>query len=339
MNDRRIDSLRTPRVLVSALVALAVAWPLASVAYAVPADTEPAAAAREGGIEGLNAATLYAQVRVIGASASSGFGVVPPSEEGSKERLRSVNLAQVADCAAGGASKVVGKASSFFFSSPLETGTAQVEWVLADETRPSLVIAGDFLFWFTYGSHGTGEGDAASDDESVRLKTLESGLALLDRLVEAQIPVVVGDVPDMSPAVGKMLSPRQMPAKATLQKANERIRAWAEGKKRVAVMPLAKLVEDLRSGKPFESGRRTWSEASDGALIQRDQLHPTFAGLVAVLACSEQAANQRFLGIAMPGAPGAPKAFEHDPSKVAGCARERAKAAKAPATPPAQGAP
>jgi hypothetical protein len=92
----------------------------------------------------------------------------------------------------------------------------------------------------------------------------------------------------------------------------------------VAVLPLAKLVDDLRSGKPFEAGRRSWSEEVDGALIQRDQLHPTFTGSVALLACTEQAANERFLGVRQPNAPGAPVAFEHDPTKVAERIREAA---------------
>jgi hypothetical protein len=92
------------------------------------------------------------------------------------------------------------------------------------------------------------------------------------------------------------------------------------------VLPLARLVEDLRSGKPFAAGRRSWSESTDGPLIQRDQLHPTFAGTVALLARSEQAANERLLGFRQPNAPGTPVAFEHDPAAVA----ERARLEAAP---------
>jgi hypothetical protein len=99
----------------------------------------------------------------------------------------------------------------------------------------------------------------------------------------------------------------------------------------VAVVPLARLVAELRSGKPFEAGRRTWSEAADGALIQRDQLHPTFVGSLALLACIEQAVNERFLGVTQPNAPGAPRAFREDPAAVAATWRERADAAPTPA--------
>jgi hypothetical protein len=130
-------------------------------------------------------------------------------------------------------------------------------------------------------------------DESQRIATLERGLALLERFDARGIPVVVGDIPDMSPAVGRMLSRAQMPEADTIGRANARIREWARERPRVAVMPLARLVEDLRSGTPFTAGRRSWSETTDGPLIQRDQLHPTFAGTVALLARSEQAANER----------------------------------------------
>ena len=42
---------------------------------------------------------------------------------------------------------------------------------------------------------------------------------------------------------------------------------------------------------------------------------------MALIAGSEQAANERFLGVRQPNAPGAPVAFEHDPAKVAERAR------------------
>ena len=104
----------------------------------------------------------------------------------------------------------------------------------------------------------------------------------------------------------------------------------------MAVLPLAQLVEELRSGTPFVAGRRTWSERADGPLIQRDQLHPTFAGTVALLARAEQAANARLLGVRQPNAPGAPSAFLHDPAAVAERARiEAAESAERPRGAPA----
>lgn len=319
-------------------LALTVGLTLAAVPAAMPSTARDA-------LPGLDASALYARVHVIGASASAGFGVRPPVERGTPGRLSTLTLAKVAQCAGTGSCRVTGDATGLFFGAPLPTGTEQVASLLSQDPRPTAVFAVDFLFWFTYGALAVDEGRAPITDEAQRLRGLEAGLALLDRIVEAQLPLVVGDIPDMSPAVGKMLSRAQMPKPETLAKANERIRVWAEGKARVAVLPLSRLVDDLRSGKPFEAGRRGWSEERDGPLIQRDQLHPTFAGTVALLARTEQAANERFLGVRQPNAPGAPAAFEHDPSKVGARVRESIQGAGNAATPPAgpgaprQGAP
>lgn len=326
------------RALSGVALALTVTLTLAAVPVAMPSTARDA-------LPGLDASTLYARVHVIGASASAGFGVRPPVERGAPGRLSSLTLAKVAQCASTGSCRVTGDATGLFFGSPLPTGTEQVSSLLAQDPKPTAVFAVDFLFWFTYGALVVDEGRAPITDEAQRLRGLEAGLALLDRIVDAQLPLVVGDIPDMSPAVGKMLSRAQMPKPDTLAKANDRIRAWAEGKPRVAVLPLSRLVDDLRSGKPFEAGRRSWSEEADGPLIQRDQLHPTFAGTVALLARTEQSANERFLGVRQPNAPGAPAAFEHDPAKVGARVRESIQAPGSPAPRPAgpgaprQGAP
>jgi hypothetical protein len=278
---------------------------------------------------GIDAKTLWDRAHVIGASASAGFGVRPPLPPDHPGRLQPVTLAAIADAARAGAGTVTGDATGLFFLSPSANGGREVEGTLATQPRPTIVIGVDFLFWFTYGA-ADGDGRAIRDEKQ-RLAHLEVGLALADRIAKAGMPLVIGDIPDMSPAVGKMLSKAQMPLLETIGRANERIRTWAAERPRVAVVPLARLVTELRSGKPFEAGRRTWSEAADGALIQRDQLHPTFVGSLALLACIEQAVNERFLGVAQPNAPGAPQAFREDPATVAATWRERADAAPPPA--------
>lgn len=307
----------TTGIGIRGLSAFALALGLVSTMLAVPAAM-PSEPVREA-LPGASAATLYARVHVMGASASAGFGVRPPVARGGATRAEAMSLARIAELASLGGGTVTGDATGLFFANPTAVGAGQVDAVLASEPRPSIVFADDFLFWFTYGALDADRRPVK--DEAQRLALLERGLSQLDRIVEAGIPMVVGDVPNMSDAVGRMLNKAQMPAEATLAAANERIRGWAGGKQRVAVMPLARLVDDLREGKPFAAGRRTWSEADDGALIQRDRLHPTFAGSVAMLACTEQAANERFLGVRQPNAPGAPAVFEHDPARVAAKAR------------------
>jgi hypothetical protein len=296
---------------------------LAATPQAIGTETTAGVAA------GIDAKTLWDRAHVIGASASAGFGVRPPLPADHPGRLQPVTLASIADAARAGAGTVTGDATGLFFLSPSSNGGREVDGTLAAQPRPTIVIGVDFLFWFTYGA-GDGDGRAIRDEKQ-RLAHLEAGLALADRIAKAGMPLVIGDIPDMSPAVGKMLSKAQMPALETIARANERIRTWAAERPRVAVVPLARLVAELRSGKPFEAGRRTWSEAADGALIQRDQLHPTFVGSLALLACIEQAVNERFLGVTQPNAPGAPRAFREDPAAVAATWRDRADAAPTPA--------
>ncbi len=300
--------------------ALALALSFVALLLAVPAAM-PVSLARDA-TPGIDPATLYAHVHVMGASASAGFGVRAPLPRTHPGRLEAMTVARLASLARVGAGEVTGDATGLFFTNPGAVGSAQVDATLTEEPHVTMVFADDFLFWFVYGALAADR--TPIKEESQRLQLLEKGLVQLNPIVEEGISRVVGDVPDMSPAVGNMLYKAQMPKLETIAQANERIRAWAKDKPRVAVLPLAKLVNDLRSSKPFEAGRRSWSEESDGALIQRDQLHPTFVGSIALIACTEQAANERFLGVRQPNAPGAPVAFEHDPTKVAERVRDAA---------------
>jgi hypothetical protein len=311
---------------VRGLSALALAVAAAIALVAVPSALPGGGPGTEA--RGIDARTLWSRVHVIGASASAGFGVRAPVPRGSGIRPPALPLAKVADLALLGDATVTGDATGLFFADPCGTGTAQVDATLEADPRPTIVLADDFLFWFTYG--GLDAERKPIKDESQRLALLERGLSQLDRLLDAGLRLVVGDVPDMSESVGRMLTPRQMPAPATLQAANERIRAWAASRPAAALLPLAELVDDLRSGTQFTAGRREWSERADGPLIQRDRLHPTFAGMVALLARTEQSANERFLGAMQPNAPGAPAAFEHDPAAVGDRVRESVAGASAP---------
>lgn len=294
--------------------------------------------ARAGAV-GLDPRALYTRIHFVGASASAGFGVRPPLPRDHPRRLQEVSLARIAACARLGQGEVTGDATGLFFLNPVGTGRTQVDGVLGAKERPSLVVAADFLFWFTYGAADAQRQPIKAEKQ--RLAMLEVGLAEMDRLVQAGVPLVLGDIPDMSPAVGRMLSKAQMPAVATLDAANARIQEWAASRPRVALLPLSRLIEQLRSGKPFDAGRRSWSEEVDGPLLQRDQLHPTFNGEVALLARIEQAANERFLGATQPNAPGAPTVFEQDPRRVGEILRERIDPppTASPAAPPAGASP
>ena len=214
-----------------------------------------ATSAAPGPAVALQASPLLDRIAVIGASASRGFG-------------SPLGLADVLEVAIAGAPGTVLDASdSRLFTDPERRGAALVERALG--ARPTLVVAIDYLFWFGYGH-------ASSEDE--RSRRLERGLRLLERF---DCDLVVGLLPDMSQAVGLALRGHQVPSASHLAALNGRIRDWAAGRASVRILPLDRLMVDLRERRAIEVGERRVPAGQ--ALLQRDQLHPTAEGL-AVLA-------------------------------------------------------
>ena len=232
----------------------------------------------------------FERVAVIGASMSAGFAL-------DVEAGRPLDLAGVLQCALTARHDPVASAADiFFFMRPADTGALLAE--KAAEANPTLVVALDFLFWFGYGVV------AAEEDRPARL---EEGLRLLDRF---SCPVIAGDLPDMSEAIGIMLSAAQVPAEETRARMNLRIREWAAGRGAV-VLPLSDLVAKLRAGGEVRAGARVYSGAASRALLQRDRLHPTVEGL----ACVAVAALDAFTGQGGGG-------YLDDPKTVADRARK-----------------
>lgn len=220
------------------------------------------------------AAALLARVAVIGASATSGFNVLEEVEiEGRTIRVP-VDLGDVLACVRrDGEPPAVEAASFLFFTSPGPMGRTFAQ--RAAESSPSLVVAIDFLFWFGYGLVEGAETPA-------RLALLDQGLALLDGF---SCPIIVGDFPDMSDAVGKMLRREQMPSPEALKALNDRLRGWVEARrgaeKPVEVFSLSEFIEKVRASQPVVAGGATWPSERVGELLQGDRLHPTLEGLVA----------------------------------------------------------
>ena len=176
------------------LSALALALSFVALLVAVPAAM-PVSLARDA-TPGIDPATLYAHVHVMGASASAGFGVRAPLPRTHPARLEPMTVARLASMARVSAGEVTGDASGLFFTNPGVMGSAQVDAALTQEPRITMVFADDFLFWFVYGALSADR--TPIKDESQRLQLLERGLAQLNRIVDAGVPLVVGDVPDMS---------------------------------------------------------------------------------------------------------------------------------------------
>ena len=207
----------------------------------------------------------WQRIVVIGASASAGFNTA-------REAGKTANIARIIEAMLKVEhDKVVNVSSGFFFMNPRWMGTQSVR--RAVQAKATLVVAIDFLFWFGYGPKS----------ESRRLEDLDAGLQYLS---EIKCPILLSRIPDMRASVGKMLSARQVPDPATLQKLNSRIDAWAAARKNVVMVPMAEFVDDLRAGKGVKVSDINYPPGSIRKLLQRDELHPTLEGLSAVTALS-----------------------------------------------------
>ncbi|MBX3355717.1 MAG: hypothetical protein KF724_08465 [Phycisphaeraceae bacterium] len=224
----------------------------------------------------------YERVGLIGASATAGFGVRVDAvgEDGVSREIHAADLGDVFLAASQRPVTISRFASLWFFNDPLSTGRGAIDRMLA--FKPTCVFAVDFLFWYGYGS--TNAQGRRLENEEQRLGLLEVGLSELDRIVKTGIPVVVGDFPNMEASVGRMLRAEQLPKRETLERLNARLHEWAKTRPNVRVLPLSTLVPSLETGQSVDIRGRAWSKANDGELIQRDRLHPTFAGAMAMLA-------------------------------------------------------
>lgn len=273
---------------------------------------------------------LFDRITVVGASASDGFGVsvrADQKEGEPKPPAVSMNLADVLRYGAVEANApkhpvVHHYASGFFFMNPGPVGRGEIDRAL--KANSTLLIALDFLFWYVYGTvDASGEPFA---DESARLANLETGLAQLDRVLSEGVPIVVGDIPDMHDAIGKMLSKPQVPKAETLKLVNERLSKWVHDRPGVRMVPLSSILDSLKSGAEISLGGKVWDPAKLGALLQRDQLHPTYCGTVALTA--------GILDIAHQFDEASAKEWQLDPELIRQCAiRDSVKEAK-PASPP-----
>jgi hypothetical protein len=215
------------------------------------------------------AAALLEHVVVVGASASEGFGL--RSELGAE-----APLALFID-AAWESERTATKhaASSRFFLEPDKAGTLQRDAAKAEGV--TLLVAVDFLFWFGYGIHGS---------EAQRLATLEKGLAMLD---EIGGPMLVGDFPDMRPALkgegmfgGPVISARQIPEPQTIARLNARLDEWSKERPNVMRVPLADFVTRLQTNQELVLRGMRWSPEDCRRLLQKDLLHPTAEGTAAL---------------------------------------------------------
>ena len=219
------------------------------------------------------AASLRAQVapkhiHVIGASVSAGFEDGPFA--GAKVAGDSIPLQKVLKSWSGGVVKVTTHPMlemCYTFSDPVKIGKKQID--RAKVKKADMVVAVDFPFWFAYGY-------VRGDEAKARLGRLEQCLTLLASL---DVPVIIGDLPNMKGAALRMLKPRQIPSEELLAKLNARMAKFAADNEKVTIVPISNIVKQLKVDGvklPFEDGGL---QTAPGALLQEDQLHVTRIGM------------------------------------------------------------
>ncbi len=222
------------------------------------------------GPTGTTAAPAPAPVRIhiIGASVSAGFEDGPlfgATKQGDSVPLQTVFRAFCGDL--GTVSMHPALDMCAMFREPFEVGERQI--ALLKKRKPDVVLAVDFPFWFAYGYVG----DQEQQERSARLR---KGLQML---ADLDLPVLLGDLPDMTGAAQRMLNPRQVPSPKVLAALDEQLRTFVAKHPKLRLVPLSGLVADMKQkglDLPLAAGPLP---TAPGALLQEDRLHATRLGV------------------------------------------------------------
>ena len=219
------------------------------------------------------------RVALIGASGTAGFGAYFWRIDDGRTVRDSATLSEILRSASGKTLVVSDLGTAQFFMNPGGIGRMAVDRAMA--SNPDLVVGIDFLFWFCYGTVGPDARRMRTTED--RLKMLEHGLAMIEEITDQGIPLLIGDIPDMSAAKGRVLAPSQVPDAEARNLLNDRILAWAATRPEVEVFSLDRLQKLLDSDQPIEVAGTTLDERERSLMLQPDRLHPTIGGLVVIL--------------------------------------------------------
>jgi len=226
----------------------------------------------------VTAPAIFQRIVLLGASGTAGF---EKSEPFGGPKTHQYRFAYFVEAVSTGArDPVATEAATLLFLQAEETMTRQVTATVA--ARPSLVVGLDALFWFCYGAGLT---------PGQRVTRFEVGLRQLERI---EAPLVIADLPDATSAVGKILSPGQVPAPAVIGACNQRLKEWAAARKNVVVFPLASLMAGALANREMTFAGHAWKEGTSADLIRPDRLHPSQKGLAALAIAMLDAAATAF---------------------------------------------
>jgi len=203
---------------------------------------------------------------IIGASVSDGYEHTEKLGGAKSDALAlDLYLQRVVKIPAG---RISNFSNRFCFVYPIGISHKQVADALG--MKPSLIIAVDQLFWQLYGNFANSE---------QRLNTFKAALTKLDSIT---CPLVIGNIPDASHSINKMLARSQVPQLDTINKANQILATWVSERKSTAIIDLASFMKRCVSNKEVKMLNITYPEGTTKNLLQADMLHPTAAGVKAI---------------------------------------------------------
>ena len=212
-------------------------------------------------------ATSLDRVAVVGASVTAGWGVQTPPIKGDFGGY-SINMQHIMDAMIlVPHEEVAYLGNAMFFTRPDKFGLELIEEI--SNYEPTLVVAVDYLFWFAYGN---------IDSPEKRIEKFTRGLSLLNNI---NAPLIVGNIPDVHKAIGKMLSASQVPTVETINTMNRMLRSWALLHPNATVLDVHGLYKSLLSDTKITMSTYTWPAGSQADLLQPDLLHTTLEGTVA----------------------------------------------------------
>lgn len=186
---------------------------------------------------------------------------------------------------AGGDVSLKDCSDTMFFMSPVQKGERQLKRA---SRRSGIIIGLDFMFWFGYGRIANPRGGYTERDIAVhralsRLALQKRGLALLDKyLVGTKRPLILGDYPNMTGAVERMLPRTLIPGKRVREELNQRLHAWAAKRDNVFVYPLAARFDQARRGELVVATADGDKKLNRSQLLQLDRLHPNTLGMAVI---------------------------------------------------------